>query len=199
MTDQADFIRIVKSEVLSEGFSVLKTNTFDYRRRNGQWQQLTRETYDAGDSTTVLLYNRAQRTVVLTRQFRFPAFVNGVADGMLLETPAGKLDKASPEKRIKEEIREETGYDIQNVTPLFEAYSTPGSVTEKLSFFTAEYESSNRKEDGGGLEGEGENIEVLEMPFDEALGLVRQGQIKDMKTITLLYHAALHVFDKPVA
>jgi nudix-type nucleoside diphosphatase (YffH/AdpP family) len=196
MTDKADFIRAVKSEVLSDDFSILKKNTFNYRRRDGQWQQLTRETYDAGDSTTVLLYNKARRTVVLTRQFRFPAFVNGVADGMLLETPAGKLDQASPEKRIKEEILEETGYDIQNVMPLFEAYSTPGSVTEKLAFFIAEYEPHNRKEDGGGLEGEGEDIEVLEMSFDEALGLVQQGQIKDMKTITLLYHSALYVFDK---
>jgi nudix-type nucleoside diphosphatase (YffH/AdpP family) len=194
MTDQADFIRIVKSEVLSEGFSVLKTNTFDYRRRNGQWQQLTRETYDAGDSTTVLLYNRAQRTVVLTRQFRFPAFVNGVTDGMLLETPAGKLDQDSPEERIKAEVLEETGYDIRQPAPLFEAYSTPGSVTEKLSFFTAEYDPERRQSRGGGVEDEGEDIEVLEMRFDEALSLIEQGRIKDMKTIVLLYHAALYLF-----
>ncbi|WP_407362201.1 NUDIX domain-containing protein [Pseudomonas luteola] len=194
MTDQADFIRIVKSEVLSEGFSVLKTNTFDYRRRNGQWQQLTRETYDAGDSTTVLLYNRAQRTVVLTRQFRFPAFVNGVTDGMLLETPAGKLDQDSPEERIKAEVLEETGYEIRQPAPLFEAYSTPGSVTEKLSFFTAEYDPERRQSRGGGVEDEGEDIEVLEMRFDEALSLIEQGRIKDMKTIVLLYHAALYLF-----
>ncbi|MBW5415554.1 NUDIX domain-containing protein [Pseudomonas sp. MAG002Y] len=194
MTDQADFIRIVKSEVLSEGFSVLKTNTFDYRRRNGQWQQLTRETYDAGDSTTVLLYNRAQRTVVLTRQFRFPAFVNGVTDGMLLETPAGKLDQDSPEERIKAEVLEETGYEIRQPAPLFEAYSTPGSVTEKLSFFTAEYDPERRQSRGGGVEDEGEDIEVLEMRFDEALSLIEQGRIKDIKTIVLLYHAALYLF-----
>lgn len=194
MTDQADFIRIVKSEVLSEGFSVLKKNTFDYRRRNGQWQQLTRETYDAGDSTTVLLYNRAQRTVVLTRQFRFPAFVNGVADGMLLETPAGKLDQDPPEERIKAEVLEETGYEIRQPAPLFEAYSTPGSVTEKLSFFTAEYDPERRQSRGGGVEDEGEDIEVLEMRFDEALSLIEQGRIKDMKTIVLLYHAALYLF-----
>ncbi|MCG7372320.1 NUDIX domain-containing protein [Pseudomonas luteola] len=194
MTDQADFIRIVKSEVLSEGFSVLKTNTFDYRRRNGQWQQLTRETYEAGDSTTVLLYNRAQRTVVLTRQFRFPAFVNGVTDGMLLETPAGKLDQDSPEERIKAEVLEETGYEIRQPAPLFEAYSTPGSVTEKLSFFTAEYDPKRRQSRGGGIEDEGEDIEVLEMRFDEALSLIEQGRIKDMKTIVLLYHAALYLF-----
>ncbi|WP_434134732.1 NUDIX domain-containing protein [Pseudomonas luteola] len=194
MTDQADFIRIVKSEVLSEGFSVLKKNTFDYRRRNGQWQQLTRETYDAGDSTTVLLYNRAQRTVVLTRQFRFPAFVNGVTDGMLLETPAGKLDQDSPEERIKAEVLEETGYEIRQPAPLFEAYSTPGSVTEKLSFFTAEYDPERRQSRGGGVEDEGEDIEVLEMRFDEALSLIEQGRIKDMKTIVLLYHAALYLF-----
>ena len=194
MTDQADFIRIVKSEVLSEGFSVLKTNTFDYRRRNGQWQQLTRETYDAGDSTTVLLYNRAQRTVVLTRQFRFPAFVNGVTDGMLLETPAGKLDQDSPEERIKAEVLEETGYEIRQPAPLFEAYSTPGSVTEKLSFFTAEYDPERRQSRDGGVEDEGEDIEVLEMRFDEALSLIEQGRIKDIKTIVLLYHAALYLF-----
>nr|WP_312508910.1 NUDIX domain-containing protein [Pseudomonas luteola] len=194
MTDQADFIRIVKSEVLSEGFSVLKTNTFDYRRRNGQWQQLTRKTYDAGDSTTVLLYNRAQRTVVLTRQFRFPAFVNGVTDGMLLETPAGKLDQDSPEERIKAEVLEETGYEIRQPAPLFEAYSTPGSVTEKLSFFTAEYDPERRQSRGGGVEDEGEDIEVLEMRFDEALSLIEQGRIKDIKTIVLLYHAALYLF-----
>lgn len=194
MTDQADFIRIVKSEVLSEGFSVLKKNTFDYRRRNGQWQQLTRETYDAGDSTTVLLYNRAQRTVVLTRQFRFLAFVNGVTDGMLLETPAGKLDQDSPEERIKAEVLEETGYEIRQPAPLFEAYSTPGSVTEKLSFFTAEYDPERRQSRGGGVEDEGEDIEVLEMRFDEALSLIEQGRIKDIKTIVLLYHAALYLF-----
>ncbi|TWI58348.1 nudix-type nucleoside diphosphatase (YffH/AdpP family) [Pseudomonas duriflava] len=195
MTDNTDFIRIVDSQTLSNDFSTLKKTIFDYRRRDGTWQQLTRETYDRGDSTTVLLYNRARRTVVLTRQFRFPAYVNGVPDGMLLETPAGKNEAESPDTRIRSEIKEETGYDIGHVTPLFDAFSSPGSITEKVSFFVAEYDASKRQDEGGGLADEGEDIEVLEMPLDEALGLIQQGQIQDLKTITLLYHAALYLFE----
>jgi len=185
-------VRIKSVEVLSDSWSVLKKTVFDYRRRDGCWQELTRETYDRGDGATVLLYCRKQRTVILTRQFRYPAFVNGHS-GMLVETPAGLLDKASPEDRIRAETEEETGFSISTVRRIFEAYMSPGSVTERLFFFVAEYEPGSRANSGGGNHAEGEDIEVLEMTIDAALGAVAAGEIQDGKTIMLLQYAALHL------
>ena len=190
----ADRIRIQDVRVLSDDWYVLKKTTFAYRRDNGQWQTQTRETYDRGNGATILLYNLGQRSVILTRQFRLPAFVNG-HDGLLIETAAGLLDKVSPEERIKGEAEEETGYRVRKVCKVFEAFMSPGSVTEKLYFFVAEYEPHDLVMPGGGVEAEGEDIEVLELPLDEALHMIETGEIVDGKTIMLLQHAALKLFD----
>ncbi|HEX5344768.1 MAG TPA: NUDIX domain-containing protein, partial [Duganella sp.] len=155
-----DRIRIHKVETLSDDWFLLQKTTFDYRRRDGSWQRQTRETYDRGHGATILLYNRERRTVVLVRQFRFPTYGNG-HDGFLIETAAGLLDQASPEERIKAEVEEETGYRVGEVRKVFEAFMSPGSVTERLYFFVAEYDAASRTGEGGGLAEEGEDIEVL--------------------------------------
>lgn len=196
MTATSERVRIVDVRTLSDNWYVLKTTTFDFLRSDGTWQRQHRETYDRGNGAVVLLYDRARQTVVLTRQFRFPAFVNG-HDGMLIEAPAGLLDSASPEERIRAEIEEETGYRVATVRPIFEAFMSPGSVTEKLHFFVAEYDASAKAGHGGGLAGEGEDIEVLELPFADALAMLDSGAIADAKTIMLLQWAALHLFHAP--
>lgn len=193
-----DRVRIIHTTLLSDDWYVLKKTTFDFLRRNGTWQRQSRETYDRGNGATILLFNRDRRTVVLTRQFRFPVFVNG-HDGMMIEAAGGLLDNASPEERIRAEAEEETGYRVQNVQKVFEAYMSPGSVTEKLHFFIAEYDASARVGHGGGLEAEGEDLEVIELTFDHALQAVRRGEIVDAKTIMLLQFAALNgVLEKSV-
>lgn len=186
-------VNIKKVEVLSDNWYVLKKTTFNYLRNNGTWQTQSRETYDRGNGATILLYNMAQKTVILTRQFRFPAYMNGLADGLLIETAAGLLDEASPEERIKAEAEEETGYRVNKVKQVFEAYMSPGSVTEKLYFFIAEYEPEHKGK-GGGIEAEGEDIEVLELPFAKTLEMIKTGEIRDAKTIMLLQYAALNLF-----
>ncbi|MBP0592514.1 NUDIX domain-containing protein [Paraburkholderia sp. LEh10] len=193
MSETADRVRIVDVQVLSDDWYVLKKTTFDYRRADGNWQRQSRETYDRGNGATLLLYDPRRRAVVLTRQFRLPAFVNG-HDGMLIETPAGLLEEASPEERIRAEVEEETGYRVQSVRKVFEAFMSPGSVTEKLFFFVAEYDAGARVSRGGGIADEGEDIEVLELPLDDALARVARGEIMDGKTIMLLQYAALHLF-----
>ncbi len=187
-------VSIKRVEVLSDDWCVLKKTTFAYRRNNGEWQTQSRETYDRGDGATILLYNLAAQTVVLIRQFRFPAYVSGLADGLLIETAAGLLDEASPEARIQAEAEEETGYRIGAVQKVFEAYMSPGSVTEKLFFFVAEYGPNSRVNSGGGVAAEGEDIEVLELTFIDALNMVSSGEIRDGKTIMLLQYAALKLF-----
>jgi GDP-mannose pyrophosphatase NudK len=186
-----DRIRIRNVEVLSDDWYVLKKTTFDYRRRDGTWQTQSRETYDRGNGATILLYNRQKKTVVLTRQFRFPAYVNGQPDGMLIESCAGLLDLDDAETSIRRETEEETGYRLGEVRQVFELYMSPGSVTEKLHFFVAEYEPAARISEGGGEKDGGEDIEVLELPLDEALAMVGRGEIRDGKTILLLQHAKL--------
>ncbi|EIM8479891.1 GDP-mannose pyrophosphatase [Serratia marcescens] len=186
-----DRVRIVETRVLSDDWYLLKKTTFDFLRRDGVWQRQSRETYDRGDGTVILLFNRRAQTVILTRQFRFPVFVNG-HDGMLIEAAAGLLDNASPEARIRAEAEEETGYFVQNVEKVFEAYMSPGSVTEKLHFFVGEYQASDRLNEGGGVVAEGEDLEVLELPLAQALQAVRQGTIVDAKTIMLLQFVALN-------
>lgn len=187
-------VRIKTTEILSDQWYILKKTTFDYLRNNGEWQTQSRETYDRGNGATILLYNCTRQTIILTRQFRFPAYVNGLADGLLIETAAGLLDQASPEERIKAEAEEETGYRIQAVHKVFEAYMSPGSVTEKLYFFIAEYETNAQISDGGGIASEGEDIGVLELPIQRALAMIERGEIQDGKTIMLLQYAALHLF-----
>ncbi|MEB6377618.1 NUDIX domain-containing protein [Leclercia adecarboxylata] len=183
-------VRILDAQTLSDDWYTLKKYTFDLRRRNGEWQRQNREAYDRGNGATILLYNREKRTVILTRQFRFPVYING-HDGYLIETAAGLLDNMSPEKRIKAEAEEETGYQIEQVEKVFEAFMSPGSVTEKLYFYIAEYRADDRTSAGGGIEAEGEDIEVLEWPIEEALRAIDDGIIVDGKTIMLLYHVAL--------
>jgi len=183
-------VRILDSKILSDDWYTLKKYTFDLRRRNGEWQRQNREAYDRGNGATILLYNREKRTVILTRQFRFPVYING-HDGYLIESAAGLLDNMSPEKRIKAEAEEETGYQIDQVEKVFEAFMSPGSVTEKLYFYIAEYRPDDRTGAGGGIEAEGEDIEVLEWPIEQALQAIDDGIIVDGKTIMLLYHVAL--------
>jgi nudix-type nucleoside diphosphatase (YffH/AdpP family) len=189
----SDRIRIKDVRVLSDNHYLLKTTTFEYRRGNGEWQTQHRETYDRGNGAALLPYNLAKRTVVLVRQFRFPAYVNGY-DGLMIEAAAGLLDNASPEARIRAEAEEETGYRLGAVAKVFEAFMSPGAVTEKLHFFVAEYEPAMRVGSGGGLASEGEDIEVLELAIDEALAMFADGRIADAKTIMLLQYAALHIF-----
>jgi nudix-type nucleoside diphosphatase (YffH/AdpP family) len=187
-----DRIRIHKVETLSDDWFVLKKTTFDYRRGDGTWQRQSRETYDRGHGATILLYNRKRRTVVLVRQFRFPAYgVNH--DGFLIEAAAGLLDEATPEVRIKAEVEEETGYRVGEVHKVFEAFMSPGSVTERLHFFVAEYDPASRPGSGGGLAEEGEDIEVLELEMERAMAMIASGEIADGKTIMLLQYAALHL------
>jgi nudix-type nucleoside diphosphatase (YffH/AdpP family) len=190
-----DRVRIKKVETLSDDWYVLKKTTFELQRSDGSWQQQSRETYDRGNGATILLYNLKRRTVVLTRQFRFPAFVNGHS-GLLIETAAGLLDKASPEDRIKAEVEEETGYRVDRVRKIFEAFMSPGSVTEKLYFFVAEYDSGSRVTGGGGNFHEGEDIEVLELSIEDAMSAIDNGEIADGKTIMLLQYAWIHLFSE---
>jgi len=188
-----DRVRVHEATLLSDNWYTLKTTAFDWRRNDGQWQRMHRETYDRGNGATLLPYNLAQRTVLLTRQFRYPAFVNG-HDDLLIEAAAGLLDNAAPEERIRAEVEEELGYRLGAVQKILEAFMSPGSVTERLHFFIAEYAPSMRVGDGGGLAHEGEDIQVLELRIDEALAMVADGRIIDAKTVMLLYHAQLHVF-----
>ncbi|MES2322751.1 MAG: NUDIX domain-containing protein [Pseudomonadota bacterium] len=185
-------VRITDEELLSDNWYILKRFTFELRRRDGSWQKQTREVYNRGNGAVILLYNREQRTVLLTRQFRIPAHVNGHS-GFLIEAAAGLLDNAIPEQRIREEVQEETGYQIGDVKKIYDLFMSPGSVTERLHFFVAEYTPDQRKGDGGGIAEEGEDIEVLEFSFDEALAKMTSGEIMDGKTVLLLQYLQLHL------
>lgn len=185
-------VRIHAEELLSDNWYVLKKYTFDLRRRDGSWQSQTREIYDRGNGATILLYNRERRTVLLIRQFRMPTYVNGY-HGYLIESAAGLLDNASPEERIRLEAEEETGYRVGHVEKIYSAFMSPGSVTERIHFFIGEYQPGDRVSDGGGLEDEGEDIEVLELGFEEALAMVDSAEIVDGKTIMLLQYLELRM------
>ena len=184
-------VRILKTEVLSDDWYVLRKVTFDFQRRDGAWQRQSRETYDRGNGATILLRDRKTGNVLLTRQFRMPAFVNG-HDGMLIEAPGGLLDDATPEERIRAEVEEETGYRVHHVEKIFEAFMSPGSVTEKLYFYIGDYDSAMRVSEGGGVEEEGEEIETIEVPLQTAMQMIERGEIMDGKTIILLQYAKLH-------
>jgi nudix-type nucleoside diphosphatase (YffH/AdpP family) len=189
----SDRIRVKDVRVLSQNHYTLKTTTFEWRRANGEWQTQHRETYDRGNGATLLPYNLKQRSVVLVRQFRYPAYVNGY-DDLMTEAVAGLLDNESPEARIRAEAEEESGYRLRDIRRVFEAFMSPGSVTEKLHFFVAEYEPDMRIGSGGGNPDEGEDIEVLELAIDEALAMIADRRIVDAKTIMLLQYAALNIF-----
>ena len=184
-------VNILKSEILSDNWYTLKKITYEYLKKDGTRQTQSREAYDRGNGAVILLYNKEQKTVILTRQFRLPTFINGNSSGMLIEACAGLLDKDNPENCIKRETEEETGYKVTAVRKIFEAYMSPGSVTEILYFFIAEYTASMKVHEGGGLEQEQENIEVLEMPVEQAMHMIDNGEIKDAKTIMLLQYIRL--------
>ncbi|MBL8591456.1 MAG: NUDIX domain-containing protein [Devosia sp.] len=183
-------VRVLGEQVLSNNWGLVKKTTIELKRRNGEWQRQVRETYDRGDGAGVLLYNRDKRSVILTRQFRFPVFAHGEA-GYLIEVVAGKLDGDHPVTTARKEAEEESGYRVHDVELVMSAYMSPGSVTEKLSLFIAEYDADSKVSAGGGLEDEGEDIEVLELGIDQALSMIETGEIADAKTIMLLQHVRL--------
>ena len=185
-------VRILNTEVLSDNWYTLRKVTYQIQRADGTLQTHSREAYDRGNGATVLLYDLARQSVLLTRQFRLPTFVNGNASGLLIETCAGLLDADAPEECIRRELREETGYAVGELHKVFEAYMSPGSVTEILHFFVAEYSAGQRVDDGGGVDEE--EIEVLDLPFRRALQMVASGEIRDAKTIMLLQYASLNIF-----
>ncbi|WP_269427889.1 GDP-mannose pyrophosphatase NudK [Pedobacter punctiformis] len=187
-----DNVKILSTEILSDNWYTLNKITFQYQKKDGSWQTQNREAYDRGNGATILLYNKTNKTVILTRQFRLPTYINGNESGLLIETCAGLLDKDNPETAIKRETEEETGYKITEVKKVFEAYMSPGSVTEILYFFVAEYSKEMKVSEGGGHHEEQENIEVMEMPFEEAVNMIESGEIKDGKTIMLLQYAQIN-------
>ena len=185
-------IKIIKEELLSENWYTLKKYTYEILKQDGIRQIQTREVYDRGNGAVILLYNQEFKTVILTRQFRLPSFVNGNTKGVLIEACAGLLDRDNPEEAIKRETEEETGYRIQDVRKIFDAYMSPGSVSEILYFFIAEYTPSMKVHSGGGIEHEQEDIEVLEISFDKAYGMIATGEIRDAKTIMLLQYIKIN-------
>jgi nudix-type nucleoside diphosphatase (YffH/AdpP family) len=196
MSKENERVRIIDTTVLSDDWYVLRKVTFDFQRRDGTWQRQSRETYDRGNGATILLHNPHTGDVLLTRQFRMPAFVND-HDGMLIEAPGGLLDDASPEERIRAEVEEETGYRVERVEKIFDAFMSPGSVTERLYFFIGEYDGSMRVHDGGGVIEEGEEIETIEVPLQTAMQMIERGEIMDGKTIMLLQHLTLKQATRP--
>ena len=184
-------VRILKTEILSDNWYTLKKISYEYLKKDGTWQTQTREAYDRGNGAAILLYNIESKTIILTRQFRMPTFINGNGDGMMIEACAGLLDDDDPEECIKRETEEETGYKVTDVRKIFEAYMSPGSVTEILHFFVAEYTKEMKQGHGGGMEHEQEEIEVLELSFEKAFKMITDGEIKDAKTIILLQYARL--------
>lgn len=187
-----DNVKIITTELLSNNWYTLRKITYQWQKKNGTWETHQREAYDRGNGATILLYNIANQSVILTKQFRMPTYLNGNETGMLIEACAGLLDTDNPEDCIRRETEEETGYQISEVKKVFEAYMSPGSVTEILYFFVAAYESTMKISDGGGLEHDQEDIEVIELPFHEAMQMMVRGEIKDAKTMLLLQYAKLN-------
>jgi len=185
-------IKILKTEILSDTWYILKKVTYEFIKKDGTKQIQSREAYDRGNGAVILLYNKENRTVILTRQFRVPTYINGNDTGMLIEACAGLLDNDNPEDCIRRETEEETGFKISKVQKIFEAYMSPGSVTEILYFFIAEYTKEMKINEGGGVEHEEENIEVLELSIEDAVKMIKNGEIKDAKTIMLLQYICLN-------
>ena len=185
-------VQIVQTEILSDNWYTLRKITFEIEKPDGTTETQSREAYDRGNGAVILLYNKSQNSVVLTRQFRLPTYINGNKTGMLIEACAGLLEQESPDECIKREAMEETGYNVSNVKKIFEAYMSPGSVTEILHFFVAEYSKTDLLHSGGGVKEEEEDIEVLELAFKDALSMIESGEIMDAKTIMLLQYAQIH-------
>jgi nudix-type nucleoside diphosphatase (YffH/AdpP family) len=184
-------VNIKDTQILSNNWYTLKKVTFDYQHKNGNWIEQSREAYDRGNGATILLFNQLTKTVILTRQFRLPSYINGNSTGMLIEACAGLLDLDNPEDCIRRETEEETGFKIREVKKIYEAYMSPGSVTEILYFFIAEYSKDMKTSMGGGVD-ENEDIEVMELSFAKAIDMVASGEIKDGKTIMLLQYLQIH-------
>ncbi|KZS39142.1 GDP-mannose pyrophosphatase [Aquimarina aggregata] len=185
-------IKITKKEILSDNWYTLHKVTYEYLNKQGQWETHQREAYDRGNGAVILLYNASIKKIILTSQFRLPTYINGNTNGMMIEACAGLLDQDNPEDCIRKETEEETGYKIDKVQKVFESYMSPGSVTEVLYFFIAEYTSDMKVSEGGGIQEEQENIEVLELDFEKAMSMMYSGEIKDAKTIMLLQYAKIH-------
>lgn len=184
--------KIQKTELLSDNWYILNKVTVDYQKKDGSWDTQIREVYDRGNGAAILLYNKPKGTVILTRQFRLPSYLNGNKSGLLTEVCAGLLDEDNPEACIIRETEEETGYRLHSVKKVFEAYMSPGAVTEILYYFIGEYDANMKVSSGGGLANEHEDIEVIEMPFEQAYNMIASGDIKDAKTILLLQYAKIH-------
>lgn len=184
--------KIQKTELLSDNWYLLNKVTVDYQKKDGSWDTQEREVYDRGNGAAILLYNKTKETVILTRQFRLPSYLNGNKSGLMIEVCAGLLDEDDPEACIIREAEEETGYRLHSVKKVFESYMSPGAVTEILHCFIGEYDISMKVSSGGGLEHEHEEIDVIEIPFDQAYVMIESGEIKDAKTIMLLQYAKLH-------
>jgi len=190
-------VKIISTETLSDNFFPLKNVKYEIRKNDDSTEELTREVYCSANGATVLLYNTSTNKVLLTRQFRMPTFINNNPSGMLIEACAGLLEEnEDPKEGMIREIEEETGYKVQHVRKVFELYSTPGCVSEMLHYFVAEYTNDQRVSNGGGLATESEDIEVIEMPFDDAWLKVESGEIKDAKTVILLQYAKLNLFQE---
>lgn len=185
-------IKVTQSEILSDHWYTLRKVTYDYQNKEGNWETHQREVYDRGNGATILLYNPESKKVILTRQFRLPTYVNGNANGLLIEACAGLLDADKPEACIRKETEEETGYKVTDVKKIFESYMSPGSVTEIIYFFVAKYTQEMKVSEGGGIAEEEENIEVLELDFEAAYDMIAEGSIKDGKTIMLLQYAKIN-------
>ena len=184
-------IRNIERKILSDNWYILNKYSFEYQKADGEWELQNREAYDRGNGAAILLYNSKKGTVILTKQFRMPTYVNGNDDGMMIEVCAGLLDGDHPADCVRKETEEETGYQITNVQKVMQTYMSPGSVTEILYLFVGEYDESMKVSEGGGAEDETENIEVMELDFKEAIKMVDKGEIKDAKTILLLQYAQL--------
>jgi len=186
-------IKIKETKLLSDNWYILNKVTFDYQKEDKSWITQQREVYDRGNGAAILLYNKENKTIILTRQFRLPTYLNGNKSGMMVEVCAGLLDQDEPEQCIIRETEEETGYRISKVKKIMETYMSPGAITEILYLFIGEYDASMKVSDGGGLEHEQENIQVLEMPFNQAYAMIETGELKDAKTIMLLQYAKINL------
>lgn len=185
-------IKITSNELLSDNWYILRKVVYEYQKKDGTWETQSREIYDRGNGATILLYNKIYRTIILIRQFRMPTYMSGNPTGMIIESCAGLLEEEDAEECIRRETEEETGYEVKDVKKIFRAYMSPGSVTETIHFFVAEYSKEMKISEGGGLDTEHENIDVLELPFDEAYDMIESGKIIDAKTIMLLQYAKIN-------
>jgi nudix-type nucleoside diphosphatase (YffH/AdpP family) len=188
-------VRIIEQKNVFKGWASVTTTKLEYRRSSGEWQEQIREVYDHGDGAAILLYNPARRSIVLIRQFRYACLFTG-HDDLMIEVPAGLVDDMAPDERIRLEAEEETGFRVEHIHKIMEAFASPGSMTERIHLYVAEYSQHDRVSKGGGHHHEGEDIEVLELPFDDALTMIADGRIVDLKTVVLVQYAALHIFNQ---